>query len=141
MARRHTHELTVNTRHQYSLSEIEGKRLPELNITLTHVGKNEDSREHDIEAKVKILYAGDMFLADVPEKLMKLKRETWVYSHANKREAAQAALLDAEEMVQKFLASGLFGLAVVDAVGIGKREYEYEPQLRVVGARVYTVSG
>jgi len=138
MARRHTHELTIRSRNEFSLSDVEGRRLPELNITLAHIGKDENG-VHEIDATVKILDAGDMFLYDLPEKLKKLHRETWAYSGSSKREVATLAMNDAEAMVDKFFKYGLFGLAVVDAESIGRKVYEYEPQIKTVGARVFTL--
>lgn len=138
MAKRQTHILDIHSKHTYPLSEIDGKRLPELNVEVNYLGWDE-TRTHFFEGKVKILYAGDLFLRHLPARLKKMKDIGLDIEATNKRDAEKEAIEWADELIGEFLATGLFGLAVLDATGMDKPVYEYEPELQVVKARVYKV--
>jgi hypothetical protein len=120
------------------MEDIEGRQLPELQITLDYMGWDE-KRIHYFEGRIKILDAGDLFLAHLPAKLKKLKATDLDIEATNKRTATKEAVDWADELVGEFLKSGMFSRAVVDATGIEKGKYEYEPELEVVKARVYKV--
>lgn len=139
MTKRRTHTLELHSKHTYPLTEVEGKRLPELDVELDYLGWYED-RSHQFEGRVKILYAGDLFLAHLPARLKKLKSEQFDVREPNKRRAEKAAMDWADELIGEFLATGLFGLAVLDASGMERGIFEYEPELKVVEAKVYRVN-
>jgi hypothetical protein len=141
MARRgrSTHTLEFNTKWTYPLSVVERRQLPELEVTLDYLGWDED-RTHYIEGKVKILHAGDVFLEHLPAVLKKLKQKELKIEARNKREAVKEAVDWGDELIAEFMASGLFSVAVLDASGVEKGVYEYEPELRVVKAKVYKVA-
>lgn len=138
MARRQTHTLEIHGTHTYPMEIIENRQLPELNIELDYLGWDEN-RIHYFEGRVKILDAGDLFLEHLPAKLKKLKATDLEIEATNKRTATKEAVEWADELVGEFLKSGMFSRAVVDASGIEKGVYEYEPELEVVKARVYKV--
>ncbi len=135
---RQTHTLELQSRHTYPLADIEGRRLPELQVELNYLGWDED-RVHYFKGKIKILDAGDVFLANLPAKLKKLKAKELAIEATNKRTAEKDAIDWGDETIGEFLASGLFGLAVLDATGMDRGKFEYEPELKVVKARVYKV--
>ena len=138
MARRATHTLKFDSKWTYLMSDVEGRRLPELSVELDYLGWDEE-RTHHFKGKVKIRYAGDVFLAHLPAPLKRLRTEELDIAAPNKREATKEAMQWADDLIAEFMASGLFSLAELDATGINKGKYEYEPVLRVVEAKIYKV--
>lgn len=138
MARRATHKLEFKSNWTYNMSDVEGKRLPELQVDLDYLGWDEN-RLHFIEGRVKILYAGDVFLEHLPAALKRLRKEELNIEASNKRDAVARAVQWADELIAEFMASGLFSMAELDATGIDKGVYQYEPVLQVVEAKVFKV--
>lgn len=138
MARRATHTLEFNSNWTYPVSIIERRQLPELQVTLDYLGWDEN-RTHFIEGRIKILDAGDVFLEHLPQALKKLRKEELDIEASNKREAMKEAMDWADELIAEFMASGLFSVATLDATGLDRGKYEYEPQLKVMEAKVYKV--
>lgn len=137
MAKKQTHTLEIHGKHHYALAKLERKLFPHLHIYLHYLGK--EGKEHIFEGKVEILDAGDYFLSNLPARLKQLKEEELAIRATNKRSASKEAMDWADDTVGEFLMSGLFGLAMVDATGIDKGIYEYEPEVAVTKARVYKV--
>jgi len=136
MARRKTHTLEIHGKHVYPLKLVERRSLPELEVTLSYLGWDEE-RTHFIEGKVKIVGAGDVFLDTLPAKLKKMKSKELSIQAPNLRDAKKEAIDWADELIGHFLETGLFSLAVLDADGMDAGYYEYEPELRVVKATVF----
>lgn len=138
MARRATHTLEFKSNWTYPMSVVEGRQLPELDVTLDYLGWDEE-KTHYIEGNVKIEYAGQVFLEHLPAALKKLRTEELEIESKNKREAIKEAMQWADELIAEFMASGLFAMAELDATGLDRGVYEYEPVLRVEKAKVYKV--
>lgn len=138
MARRATETLEFDSKWTYLMSDVEGRRLPELQVELDYLGWDEN-RTHFFKGKVKILYAGDVFLEHLPAALKRLRMEELDIEAKNKREATKEARQWADDLIGEFMASGLFSVAELDATGMGQGKYEYEPVLRVVEAKIYKV--
>lgn len=138
MTRRATHTLEFKSNWTYDMSDVEGKRLPELKVTLDYLGWDEN-RLHFIEGRVKLLYAGDVFLEHLPAALKRLQKENLDIEAPNKRDAIANAMQWADELIAEFMASGLFAIAELDATGLDRGVYEYEPVLQVVEAKVFKV--
>lgn len=136
MSRRKTHTLEIHGKHLYPLAAIERRALPELHVTLSYEGSDED-RKHWVTGKVKIVGAGDIFLENLPAKLKKMKSEPLEIVAPNLREAKKEAVEWADELVGHFLETGLFSVAVLDADDMDGGYFEYEPELRVVRAQVF----
>jgi hypothetical protein len=142
MARRGraTHTLEFTSDWIYPLSDIERRQLPELEISLDYLGWDEN-KTHHIKGRVKILHAGDLLLQHMPPALKKMRVEQLDIEAANKRTAFKEAVEWADDLIAEFMASGFFSLATLDASGIEKGVFEYEPQLKVTSAKVYKVKG
>lgn len=134
--RKPSRDLLFDSKYTYDISDIEGRALPELEVTLDYLGWDE-GRRHYFEGRIKILDAGDVFLSNLPAALKKMKAEELEIEATNKREATRNAKQWANDIIAEFLASGLFSIATLDASGIGEGVYEYEPVLRVEKARIY----
>jgi hypothetical protein len=140
MAKRMTHTLEINTRKNWPVTQIEQRRLPELEVTLDYEGWLEDGR-HVFVGKVKIHEPSQRFLQELPAKLKKMKTQDLLIEAPNKRTATKEAMDWADELIGHFLESGFFALATLDARGMEKGKYEYIPELRVIRAKVYKVAG
>lgn len=135
MARAHKHTLEIHGKKSYPISLIERRALPELEIHITHEGKTEDG-DNVWTGRIDIIGAGSGLLTnDLPKSLQgRLKKET-EFVERLKRDGNKETLEWADETVGHFLESGLFSLAVV--ITADGKKWEYEPQLRIISAKVY----
>lgn len=138
MAKRQTHTLDIVGKHVYSMSSVERRSLPELQVKVDYIGRTEEGL-HVWEGHVKLIGAGQkLSQEELPEKLRKLvNNEDWMeITHDGKREGAKEAIEWGDQTIGAFLESGLFSIAVLK--GPDGKSWEYHPDLKVVSARVYS---
>jgi hypothetical protein len=139
---RHTHTLDVRGRNVFAASDIEERRLPDLEVTVRYQGKPDEERVHVFSGKAKIHDKSKRFLSELPAKLAKMETKELAIRGKNKRDSEKEAIDWAELLVEDFLKSGFFSYATViylDSDGTEKKRYEYHPELRVVSAKVYSM--